>query len=157
MRIENAEPRAIRSMRAIMRRESMPALPLDAGGRAITSPSAGSKANAMVRKPSERTLCQRICTGRSGKGSPKARAVPMRIISVKPVDTRCTTTFLRLSKIRLPSSIAETMTPKSLETSTISAASRATSLPLPSAIPMSAATRAGVSLTPSPVMATTSP
>ena len=42
--------------------------------------------------------------------------------------------------------------------STISAASRATSVPLaPIAMPTSAALSAGVSLTPSPVMATTSP
>ena len=57
-----------------------------------------------------------------------------------------------------PSRTAETMVEKSSSVSTISAADLATSVPfLPMAQPMSAAFRAGASLTPSPVMATTIP
>lgn len=58
----------------------------------------------------------------------------------------------------LPSSIAERMVEKSSSVRIMSAASFATSVPsLPIETPMSAFFRAGASLTPSPVMATTSP
>ena len=57
-----------------------------------------------------------------------------------------------------PSSTAETIVAKLSSSSTMSAASLATSVPvIPMATPMSAFFRAGASLTPSPVMATTSP
>ena len=58
----------------------------------------------------------------------------------------------------LPSSTAATIEAKLSSVSTMSAASRVTSVPvMPIAIPMSAAFTAGASLTPSPVMATTWP
>ena len=54
--------------------------------------------------------------------------------------------------------MAMTMVAKLSSLRTMSAASLATSVPLmPMATPMSACLRAGASLTPSPVMATTSP
>ena len=57
-----------------------------------------------------------------------------------------------------PSRTAETMVEKSSSVSTMSAADLATSVPFfPMAQPMSAAFRAGASLTPSPVMAATRP
>ena len=57
-----------------------------------------------------------------------------------------------------PCSTAAMMVAKSSSSSTRSAASRATSVPLsPMATPMSACCRAGPSLTPSPVIATTWP
>jgi len=59
--------------------------------------------------------------------------------------------------MRRPSSTAATMVAKS-SASTMSAASLLTSVPVtPMATPMSARCRAGASLTPSPVMATTAP
>ena len=65
--------------------------------------------------------------------------------------------FLMLSKIRRPSRTAATMDEKSSSSRTREAASRATSVPRPPiAMPMWAALSAGASLTPSPVMATTS-
>jgi len=64
--------------------------------------------------------------------------------------------FLIFSKIFLPSFIAVTMVAKLSSIIMRSATSRLTSLPLiPIATPTSAAFRAGASLTPSPVTATT--
>ena len=63
-----------------------------------------------------------------------------------------------LSKAARPSSTASTMWAKLSSSRTMSAADRATSVPTtPMATPISAWRRAGASLTPSPVMATTSP
>ena len=60
--------------------------------------------------------------------------------------------------MRRPSRTARTIEPKSSSSSTSEADSRATSVPrMPIAMPMCAALSAGASLTPSPVMATTSP
>ena len=56
-----------------------------------------------------------------------------------------------------PSSTATSIVAKLSSARTMSAASLATSVPLPIATPISAFLRAGASLTPSPVMATTSP
>src|SRR5450759_4839162 len=65
--------------------------------------------------------------------------------------------FLILSKMRRPRRMAATMDEKSSSSSTRAADSRATSVPRPPmAMPMCAAFSAGASLTPSPVMATTS-
>ncbi len=64
----------------------------------------------------------------------------------------------RLSNTPRPSSTAASMLAKLSSVSTMSAASLATSVPvMPMATPMSARRSAGASLTPSPVMATTSP
>jgi len=65
--------------------------------------------------------------------------------------------FLRFSKITLPSLIPSTMAPKSSSRRMIYPASLATADPDPMAIPTLAAFKAGASLTPSPVMATTWP
>ena len=63
-----------------------------------------------------------------------------------------------LSKMRRPSATASTIVAKLSSASTIVPASRVTWVPVtPMATPMSAARRAGASLTPSPVMATVSP
>ena len=64
----------------------------------------------------------------------------------------------RLSKIRRPSLTACTIEEKSSSNNTNAADSLATSVPLsPIAIPIWADFKAGASLTPSPVIATTSP
>mmetsp|Transcript_23501 Transcript_23501/g.32172 ORF Transcript_23501/g.32172 Transcript_23501/m.32172 type:complete len:210 (-) Transcript_23501:5059-5688(-) len=66
--------------------------------------------------------------------------------------------FFRLANSRRPSLMPTTMDAKLSSSSTISAASRATSLPLsPMATPMAACFKAGESFTPSPVMAVTLP
>ena len=63
-----------------------------------------------------------------------------------------------LDRIARPSRTADTMVAKLSSTRIMSDASLATSVPvIPIATPMSAALRAGASLTPSPVMATTCP
>ena len=60
--------------------------------------------------------------------------------------------------MRRPSSTATTMVAKSSSARTMSAASLDTSVPvMPIATPMSDRRRAGASLTPSPVIATTAP
>ena len=75
----------------------------------------------------------------------------------KQSERRYKVIFLILSKITLPCSTARTMVEKLLSKSTRSALSLAASVPLPSATPISAFIKAGASLTPSPVIATTSP
>ena len=66
--------------------------------------------------------------------------------------------FWMLSKMPRPSSTALTIDAKLSSVRTMSEASFVTSVPVtPMAMPMSAALTAGASLTPSPVIATTSP
>ena len=61
--------------------------------------------------------------------------------------------FLMLSKTFRPTSTALTIDAKLSSVKTIAAASFATSVPVPIAIPISACFKAGASLTPSPVIA----
>ena len=77
--------------------------------------------------------------------------------SAKLVERKKEMVFLMLKKTLRPSSTARTIVVKSSSVSTTSAASLVTSVPEPIATPTSALLRAGASLTPSPVMATTSP
>jgi hypothetical protein len=80
------------------------------------------------------------------------------MISAAPVETRKNVTLRMLSNVTRPSSTAAVIETKLSSARTISEASLATSVPLsPMAMPISAALRAGASLTPSPVTATTSP
>ena len=79
-------------------------------------------------------------------------------ISPTLLDNRNCITFSMLSYILLPSSTAETIVAKLSSVSITSAASFATSVPtIPMAHPMSAVFNAGLSFTPSPVIATISP
>ena len=81
-------------------------------------------------------------TRRSGHGSRKCKSSP----------------FADCRRFIFHALTALTMLPKSSSSSTIPAASRATSVPrFPIAMPICAALSAGASLTPSPVMATISP
>ena len=81
-----------------------------------------------------------------------------RTTSPRFAESRKATKLRMLSAIRRPSRIAATIVAKSSSVRTTSAASRAASVPLrPIATPTSARRSAGVSLTPSPVTATTSP
>ena len=93
---------------------------------------------------------------RSGQSAKKTGSID------RPAMGTCTArmkaiAFLMLSKMRRPRRTAATMDEKSSSSSTSDADSRATSVPRPPmAMPMWAAFSAGASLTPSPVMATTS-
>ena len=77
--------------------------------------------------------------------------------SARLVERKKEIVFLTLKKTFRPSSTALTIVEKSSSVMTISAAFFVTSVPEPIATPMSAALSAGASLTPSPVIATTSP
>ena len=127
-------------------------------GRALHDPgllrarrrASGPSATAVVM------LIQRICTGRIGRAVPSTMAVRMTRPSPMLVGRVQTMNLVRLSKTPRPSSMAASMVAKSSSVRTMSAASLATSVPpKPMATPMSACWRAGASLTPSPVMATT--
>ena len=73
-------------------------------------------------------------------------------------DNKYRRNFRMFEKIARPSSTAATMEAKLSSASTMSAACLDTSVPvMPIAIPMSADFKAGASLTPSPVIATTEP
>jgi hypothetical protein len=88
----------------------------------------------------------------------QAMAIGIIVTVPTPVESRKKVTLRTLSKVTRPSSTAAWMLTKLSSASTMSAASRATSVPaLPMATPMSAVRSASASLTPSPVTATTSP
>ena len=83
--------------------------------------------------------------------------MPNRMTSPRFAERRNATNLRMLSLIRRPSRMAATIVLRSSSVSTISAASRAASVPLrPIATPTSARRSAGVSLMPSPVTTTTS-
>ena len=103
-------------------------------------------------------LTVRTWTTLIGTPIPASTAIAKSTTSPRLAESRKATNLRTLSPIRRPSSIAATMVAKSSSVSTISAASRAASVPEhPIATPTSARRSAGVSLTPSPVTATTSP
>ena len=99
-----------------------------------------------------------MCIGVNSSGQPNISGS-----SVSPAIGTCTANtkriaLRRLSKMRRPRRTARTSVPKSSSSSTSEADSRATSVPRPPiAMPMCAAFKEGASLTPSPVIATTSP
>ena len=99
-----------------------------------------------------------MCTGRSRSGQPGKNTGSIDSPAMGTWTAKMNATaFLMLSKMRRPRRTAATIDEKSSSSSTSAAASRATSVPRPPmAMPMWAALRAGASLTPSPVMATTS-
>ena len=99
-----------------------------------------------------------MCTGISSIGQPSATGSIDSPTMGTCTATRNTTARRRLANTRRPSRMAVTIEPKASSSSTSEAASRATSVPrAPIATPMWAAFSAGASLTPSPVIATTSP
>ena len=89
-----------------------------------------------------------------------ASSTPKNIVITSPMfdESRYRKNFRIFEKIDRPSSTAATMEAKLSSASTMSAACFETSVPvIPIATPMSAILRAGASLTPSPVIATTAP
>ena len=127
------------------------------GGRRIVSAAAGSRVSATAGSPSVRTLTKSTCTTVIGTPSPAKIATAKSATSPRFAESRKATNFRMLSAIARPSRIAATIVAKSSSVRTRSADSRAASVPpRPIATPTSARRRAGASLTPSPVTATTS-
>ena len=128
------------------------------GGRVMIPGSLGSKASIRPSATAVIMLIHRIWVGRIGSVAPIKIAARITRPSAMFVGKVQTMNLVRLSNTPRPSSTAASMVAKSSSVRTISAASLATSVPArPMATPMSALRSAGASLTPSPVMATTSP
>mmetsp|Transcript_8751 Transcript_8751/g.16115 ORF Transcript_8751/g.16115 Transcript_8751/m.16115 type:complete len:241 (-) Transcript_8751:834-1556(-) len=124
-------------------------MPSSAGSMAQTKPSV----TAQIRFEYRTWMAVR---GVSGKPQmmPKRTDIPWALL----MGVFTSRIFRRLSQTTRPSRTATTMVAKLSSARIISEASRATSVPsLPIATPMSAALRAGASLTPSPVMEDTCP
>ena len=58
------------------------------GGCAMTSRSGFSRVKAMPGSPSSNRFIHRICRAVKGKGRPKIRLTPIRMVSVKDPDIR---------------------------------------------------------------------
>ena len=120
--------------------------------------SIGSRASASEGSVSEPTSKASSCSTVSGSGTaPPASANTRNGATSGVAWAKMYWMNLRtLSYTWRPASIATTIVAKLSSVSTIVDASRATSVPeRPIATPMSATRRAGASLTPSPVIATT--
>ena len=128
------------------------------GGYLSSSPNFGSSPSGIVTAVSVAKLTQIICTASSGALPIKVTARISASSSPRLVLSKKKITLRRRLKIALPSSTAATIEAKLSSASTMSQASLATSVPvMPIAMPILAVFRAGASLTPSPVMATTCP
>ena len=124
----------------------------------MTPGSGGSTAIAIAGRPSVTRLSQRICSGSSGIGVPASGPRTMTATSARLPLRMLRMNLRMLSKTTRPSRTAPTIVAKLSSCSTMSPASLVTSVPvMPIATPMSACLSAGASLTPSPVIATTSP
>ncbi len=133
-------------------------LPGGRGLRCIVPLEPGSRASATAGSPSVTRLTVNTWTTLIGTPIPASTVIAKSTTSPRLAESKNATNLRTLSPIRRPSSIAATIVAKSSSVSTISAASRAASVPeQPIAMPTSARRSAGVSLTPSPVTATTSP
>ena len=137
----------------------------------IISLLAGSKAKAKAGNESVTRFIHNMWIG-NNISNPFISVIPNHLLNngvnnvaknsttTSPIllDNRNWITFNILSYIFLPSSTADTTVAKLSSVNITSAASFATSVPtIPIAQPMSAFFSAGLSLTPSPVIATTSP
>ena len=122
----------------------------------MTAPSGGLKPRAVAGRPSVTRFTHKSCTGISASGMPSITV--RKILTTSPIfdEIRYRMKDDVLLKMLRPCSIAETIVAKLSSASTISAASFATSVPVPIATPISARFSAGASFTPSPVIATTS-
>ena len=128
------------------------------GGRAIRSSAGGSVSKTSDTMGWSRSCSRMRCTGRSMSGRSRIGTTSAAMSSGGWKANRYRKARRMLSKMRRPSRTACTIVVKLSSSSTIAAASRATAVPRdPMATPMSASRSAGASLTPSPVIATTSP
>jgi hypothetical protein len=89
----------------------------------------------------------------SASGTPRAALKKMHATSPRLLDTKYRMNCLVLVKMARPCRTAATIVAKLSSASTMSEASRATAVPEPIAMPMSAHLSAGASLVPSPVIA----
>jgi hypothetical protein len=108
-----------------------------------------------VAKSGSTTASPSACNPIKGVSS-----TPKNMVITSPMfdDSRYRRNLRMFAKIARPSSTAATMEAKLSSARIMSATAFATSVPvIPIAMPMSADFRAGASLTPSPVMATTAP
>ena len=99
-----------------------------------------------------------VCSGTNGTPLTMLNTLAPRNVTMKPISAAIWNSmyFLRLSYRPRPIRTALTIVEKSSSVRIIAAASFETSVPvMPMAMPMSARFRAGASLTPSPVIATT--
>ena len=137
--------------------EKIPFL-LSIGFLFIMSFSSGSSPNAMAGKESVTKFIHNSWIANNGDFIPNTN--PINIVTISPifVAIRKCIAFFMLSYIFLPCFTASTIVTKLSSVSIMSDAFFATSVPfLPIAIPMSAFFSAGLSFTPSPVIATTAP
>ena len=132
---------------------------------------AGSNANAKAGKESVTRFIHNMCIGNSiskcaisvipnqfANNGVHSVAKNSTTISPTLLDNKNWITFKILSYIRLPSSTADTIVAKLSSVNITSAAYLATSVPtIPIAHPISDVLSAGLSFTPSPVIATISP
>mmetsp|Transcript_22000 Transcript_22000/g.38749 ORF Transcript_22000/g.38749 Transcript_22000/m.38749 type:complete len:310 (-) Transcript_22000:659-1588(-) len=129
-------------------------LPSRRGGLFMIPSSAGSTAATNPRVTAQIKLQYKTWTGVKGDWGkpqiiPNNTLIPWALL----IGVLINKTFLKLSQTVRPSLTAYTMVAKLSSAKIISEASRATSVPsLPMATPMSAAFKAGASLTPSPVI-----
>ena len=104
-------------------------VPRARGGRSIAPGVAGSRASASAGRPSVRTLTARTCTTAIGAPSPAVTAIANSTTSPRFAESRNAITLRTLSPIRRPSRIAATIVSNASSTRTMSAASRAASVP----------------------------
>ena len=127
------------------------------GGRSMT-PTVRSTPRARTGSESVMRLIQSSCVEvRNSNFHKKSVARSTASTSARLVARKKSMVRRTLKKTPRPSSTARTMAEKLSSPSTMSAAFLVTSVPEPIATPISAAFTEGASLTPSPVMATTSP
>ena len=120
--------------------------------------SSGSNPSAIAGNESVTRFIHNSCIASKGDFNPNTN--PMKMVTISPifVAIRKCIAFLILSYIFLPCLTASTIVTKLSSVKIISAAFFATSVPFfPIAIPISAFFNAGLSFTPSPVIATTAP
>ena len=117
-------------------------------------PEAGSRESATAGRPSVSRLTVRTCTTVIGAPGRRESPIAKRTTSPRLAERRKATKFACSCRSAVPPD-RRTMVEKSSSVSTTSAASRAASVPLPHRDADVARRRAGVSLIPSPVTATT--
>ncbi len=123
------------------------------GWRCMIVGSAFSIPRAIAGNESLTRLIKSSCKAVNGLSQPITKAKTIAMIAPKFPANKYEIAFLMLSKTFRPTSTARMIEAKLSSVKTIAAASLATSVPVPIAIPISACFKAGASLTPSPVMA----
>ncbi len=127
------------------------------GARSMISPSTGLKLKAVAGRPSVTKLTHNNYIELRPSGTPRMHVMKIETTSPILLEIIYRIKAFILAYIALPSSIAVTMVAKLSSMRIKSLACLATSVPfIPMAMPIDAYLNAGASLTPSPVIATTS-